>query len=95
MIQLYFYNNLRVSKETMFSLVSNLKIAALVLSCVSSSAGEHLRTHLRITCNLFNIMLQNRDSQLVPHYTIKAMTSLVQYLGSDDVVSIQIMSFWL
>ncbi|XP_033626576.1 importin-4-like isoform X1 [Asterias rubens] len=61
------------------------EIAALVLSCVSSSAGEHLRSNLRVTCNLFNTMLQHRESQLVPHYTIKAMTSIVQYLGSDDI----------
>ncbi|XP_038069954.1 importin-4-like isoform X2 [Patiria miniata] len=61
------------------------EVGALVLSCVSGSAAEHLRPYLRVLCNLFNTMLQNRESQLVPYYAIKAMTSLVQHLGTDDI----------
>ncbi|XP_022092139.1 importin-4-like [Acanthaster planci] len=61
------------------------EVGALVLSCVSGSAAEHLRPYLRVICNLFSTMLQHRESQLVPYYAIRAMTSLVQHLGTDDI----------
>ncbi|XP_077982824.1 importin-4-like [Glandiceps talaboti] len=57
----------------------------LVMSAVAHTAGESLQPHLRSLLSLFSTLLEDKESRTVPFHTIKTMTALVEYVGSDDV----------
>ncbi|XP_033113593.1 importin-4-like [Anneissia japonica] len=78
-----FYQNLNVCLKS--GNVKDRELGTMVLSSVSASAAECMKPHFKGLFNIFSMLLEDTQSKMVPYYTIKGMTSLVTYIGSDEV----------
>ncbi|XP_071959189.1 importin-4-like [Antedon mediterranea] len=78
-----FYQHLNVCLKS--GNVKVREIGTIVLSSVSVSAAECMKPHFKVLFNIFSVLLEDTESKIVPYYTIKAMTVLVTFIGSDEV----------
>ncbi|XP_020631239.1 importin-4-like [Orbicella faveolata] len=56
-----------------------------LLSSITESANEQLRPHFTSLFQLFSSTLEDQQSKLVPFYTIRALTCLIECVGTDEI----------
>lgn len=56
-----------------------------VISSMTETVGEQLRPHFHSLFHLFSTTLEDQDSYNVLLYTVRAVTNLVAFLGSDEI----------
>ncbi|XP_076355100.1 importin-4-like isoform X1 [Tachypleus tridentatus] len=73
------------------------EMALITLNAIAGSAGEHLKPHLKSLLTMLkkNLAFQRNievlENETIPFYSIKILTSLVSYVGSDEMKQIQYM----
>ncbi|XP_062500910.1 importin-4-like [Corticium candelabrum] len=56
-----------------------------LLSAVTDTSGEQLKSNFQSLFRLFGDALCDRDSRLVPYYTIKSLTHLVEHTSDEEI----------
>lgn len=69
--------------------VQQREFGFFLLSAVTDTSGEQLKSNFQSLFHLFGSALNDRDSKLVPYYTIKCLTNLVDYTGEDEIKMFQ------
>ncbi|CAH1269854.1 IPO4 [Branchiostoma lanceolatum] len=65
------------------------EMGMFVLSTVCDTSAQGLQPHFSSLFALFNTTLEDVDNRAVPFYTIQAMTSLVEFCGTDEAGTFQ------
>ncbi|XP_015777738.1 PREDICTED: importin-4-like [Acropora digitifera] len=61
------------------------EMGMFLLTSITESANEQLRPHFPSLFRLFSTTLEDKESKLVPFYTIRALTFLIECVGTDEV----------
>ncbi|XP_022799795.1 importin-4-like [Stylophora pistillata] len=61
------------------------EMGMFLLSSITESANEQLRPHFTSLFQLFSSTLEDQQSKLVPFYTIRALTYLIECIGSEEI----------
>ncbi|XP_068697755.1 importin-4-like isoform X2 [Montipora foliosa] len=61
------------------------EMGMFLLSSITESANEQLRPHFPSLFQLFSSTLEDKESKLVPFYTIRALTCLIECVGTDEI----------
>ncbi|CAH3171023.1 unnamed protein product [Porites lobata] len=61
------------------------EMGMFLLSSITESANEQLRPHFPSLFQLFSSTLEDQDSKLVPFYTIRALTCLIECVGTEEI----------
>ncbi|XP_031560296.1 importin-4-like isoform X2 [Actinia tenebrosa] len=56
-----------------------------VLSSVTETVGEQLKPQFPVLLTLFSSTLEDQGSKMVPFYTIRALMSMIESIGTDEV----------
>ncbi|RMX51322.1 hypothetical protein pdam_00004673, partial [Pocillopora damicornis] len=61
------------------------EMGMFLLSSITESANEQLRPHFTSLFQLFSSTLEDQQSKLVPFYTIRALTCLIECIGTEEI----------
>nr|XP_058944233.1 importin-4-like [Pocillopora verrucosa] len=61
------------------------EMGMFLLSSITESANEQLRPHFTSLLQLFSSTLEDQQSKLVPFYTIRALTCLIECIGTEEI----------
>ncbi|XP_074616822.1 importin-4-like isoform X2 [Acropora palmata] len=78
------HNNL-FRERSLFQYRVHSKMGMFLLTSITESANEQLRPHFPSLFQLFSTTLEDKESKLVPFYTIRALTFLIECVGTDEV----------
>jgi hypothetical protein len=63
------------------------EVAMMLLNNILEITPEPFQSKFSTLLNLFASTLQDASSKLVPYYTIKCMTAIVEFIGEDHMVT--------
>ncbi|KAK3745056.1 hypothetical protein QZH41_014548, partial [Actinostola sp. cb2023] len=69
----------------------NPQMGMFVLSSVTESVGEQLKPQFPALLALFSSTLEDQESKMVPFYTIKALMSMIENIGTDEVAAMRLL----